>query len=215
MQISAPLVLAVSLALASSSSAQSLSTYRGYALDSTVEAIVAQTSSHAAAVRTLQDGPVRIQQLESFSAGTADASRPDALRGIVFRFVDDRLYEMVATFDTSRTAGLTVDAAAAQFTDAYGPPAAAKSRTAPVGRVSGISPDAVVKATWSDATTSLTLYRNLYAAEYQVLVRSIAGATAARAAQVTTAEARGGHLVGTRPDVLLHARDAVTATDRQ
>jgi hypothetical protein len=182
-------VLAVCLAAvvvgATGASAQPLSAYRDYAFGASVDAIVAQTASQQMSVTTVHQRPAKIQRLEWFAGYTPDGPGSDPVRGIVFGFVDDQLYEMVVTYDTRRTAGLTTSDVVAALSTSYGEPLPADRRAARAPRVAAMGIDTVVAASWRDATGTLSLYRNLYAGEYQLLLRSTALATRAAAAAAT------------------------------
>jgi hypothetical protein len=177
--------LAVALTLAASAasaSAQDLSRYRDYAFGASVADIVAQTRSQAASVKTLHERPARLQQLEWFAGYSPEGPARDPVRSIVFRFVDDQLYEMVVTYERARTEGLTAADLVEALTTTYGPPMLADGRAAPAGRQTGMGVDTAVVASWLDAAGSLSLHRNLYTPEFQLLLRSTVLSTAARTA---------------------------------
>ena len=89
-------------------SAQDVSRYRGYVLESSVESVVGTSGARAADTKTVHERPAKIQELEwrapYASSGSALA---DPVGRIVFTFLDDALYQVVVSYDRGRTDGLT------------------------------------------------------------------------------------------------------------
>src|SRR5688572_33036103 len=89
-------------------SAQDLSRYRGYVLDSSLESVAAASGGRASDVKTLHERPARIPELEwrapYVSSGNALA---DPVRGAVFTFCDDAVYQVVVRYDRDRKMGMT------------------------------------------------------------------------------------------------------------
>ena len=164
------LALGVTLAVAVPASAQDLSRYRDYPFGASVATVVAQTRSQTASVKTLHERPATLQQLEWFAGYSAEGRDP--VRSIVFRFVDDQLYEMVVTYDRARTEGLTGADLVEVLTSTYGPPMLGDGRGTRTARETGMGLDTVAVAGWLDAAGSVSLHRNLYTPEFQLLLRS-------------------------------------------
>jgi len=148
-------------------SAQDLSSYRGYALNSTLESVIASSGSRADRALTLHRRPATIQELEwrapYASVNSADA---DSVRGIGFSFYNDALYQLIVTYDRDKTAGLTSRDLIDSLSVTYGAPI-----TRPAGNRLG-SPltlaDTIVIAQWDDSASSVTLLKDSYSPQYQL-----------------------------------------------
>ena len=89
-------------------SAQDLSRYRVYVLESSLESVVAASGARAADTKTLHERPARIQQLEWRAPyASSGGEMADPVRGAVFAFHNDALYQVVVSYDRDRTNGLT------------------------------------------------------------------------------------------------------------
>jgi hypothetical protein len=160
-------------------SAQDVSRYRVYTLDSSVESVLAASGARAADIRVLHERPALIQELE-WRAPYAHAANElaDPVRTIVFSFCDNALYQVLVNYDPTRTEGLTNGDIIDSLTAAYGAPVAGSARNRPLD-----SPvDSVVLAQWDRARSSLTLLRGVYSAEFQLMLTSKASSTRARGA---------------------------------
>ena len=173
-------VLFIAAVLVSSTqvgSAQDLSRYRGYALDSSLESVVLTSGTRAADVKTLHVRPAKIQELE-WRAPYASSTDPvaDPVRGVVFAFCDDALYQIVVTYDRDRTKGLTDREIIESLNALYGDPAIRSANTRPPAAL----PDALVVAQWDSPASSLTLLRDAYSMEFRLVLASKALSTRAR-----------------------------------
>ena len=160
-------------------SAQDLSRYRAYVLESSLQSVVAATSARVADIKTLHERPAKIQQVEWRApyAYSGDA-QADPVRAAVFTFCDDALYQVVVSYDRDRTKGLTDNDIIQPLTALYGEPVLRSARIRPQAAI----PDAVVLAQWDSPGSSLTLLREAYSTEYQLLLVSKALSTRARTA---------------------------------
>jgi len=142
-------------------SAQDLSRYRGYALDSSLESVIASSGVRADRAMTLHRRPATIQELEwrapYSSPGSAAA---DSVRGIAFSFYNDALYQLIVSYDRDKTDGLTNKDLIESLSVAYGTPTT-KSPGNLVGRPTGLA-DTVVLAQWEDGSASVTLLKDSY-----------------------------------------------------
>jgi hypothetical protein len=158
-------------------SAQDLSRYRGYVLESSLASVVAASGARAPEVKTLHERPAKIQELQwrapYASSGSASA---DPVRGAVFAFYDDALYQVVVNYDRDRTNGLTNNDVIESLAAVYGTPVLTPARTRPPAAVH----DAVVLAQWDSPASSLTLLRDAYSTEFQLVLTSKALSTRAR-----------------------------------
>ena len=166
------LIAAIGLALSASfASAQDLTRYRAYALESSFDSVMATSGARTADAKTLHVRPARIQQIEWRPAyARIDDEQADPVRQLTFSFVDDALYQVIVNYDRSRTDGLTDTDIIALLTTTYGTP----SPLSPRARVSAGESiyDTVVIARWETSTASLTLFRAAYTPEFQLVLIS-------------------------------------------
>ena len=172
------LVIAVVLVFSSQlGSAQDLSSYRGYVLESSLESVVATSKARVADVKTLHERPAKIQELEWRAPyASSGGALADPVRGAVFTFCDDALYQVVVNYDRDRTNGLTNSEIIESLTALYGEPVLRSSRSRPPTAL----PDAVVIAQWDSPAASLTLLRDSFSPEFQLVLVSKAVSTRAR-----------------------------------
>jgi hypothetical protein len=178
---SARVFLVAALVVLSSqfASAQDLSRYRVYALDSSLESVLAASRMRPTDARTLYERPSKIQELEWRAPYTRSGNElADPVRGIIFSFCDDALYQVVVSYDPDRTAGLTNADIIGSLTEAYGTPLPPAARNRPLAA----PPDTVVLAQWDSAASSLTLLRGVYLTEFQLILTSKTSSTRARGA---------------------------------
>jgi hypothetical protein len=205
-------VAAVLVLSAESVSAQDLSPYRAYALDSSVEAVVAASGARASDLKVLHQRPAVIQELEWRAPyARSGAALVDPVRQIIFSFCDNALYQLLVTYDPARTDGLSNSDIIDSLTAAYGTPVLRSARKLPLDA----DADSVVLAQWDRADSSMTLLRGVYSAEFQLMLTSKASSTRARgaireAARLDTADAPRRALEQRKKD----AADAVAARDK-
>ena len=126
-----PLVIAVSLILSGQmASAQDMSRYRVYALESSLDSVIAASGARSADVKTLHERPATIQELQWRApyVGSGD-TLADPVREIAFTFYNDALYQVVVNYDRDRTEGLTNNDIIESISAVYGVPALATART--------------------------------------------------------------------------------------
>ncbi|HVQ13518.1 MAG TPA: hypothetical protein VMS40_08005 [Vicinamibacterales bacterium] len=177
------LVISVSLVVSSQvASAQELSRYRVYMLESSVDAVVTSIGARATAAQTLHERPAKIQELQWRAPYANPGSESvDPVRDIAFSFVNDALYQVLVTYDRDRTAGLTNDDLIESLSASYGPPVL-KSAIVRTDLPSTALDDGTVLAQWSDAVASLTLVRDTYTPDFQLILVSRALSAKARSA---------------------------------
>jgi len=173
-------LVAVALVLGSQLvSAQDLSRYRGYVLDSSLESVLAASALRATDAKTLHERPAKIQELEWRAPYLSSRDElADPVRGIIFSFCDDALYQVLVSYDRDRTDGLGNGDIIASLTTTYGTPVLRSAHNRPLDA----PPDTVVLAQWDRAASSLTLLRGVYSAEFQLILTSKALSTRARSA---------------------------------
>jgi hypothetical protein len=153
-------------------SAQDVSSYRGYVLESTLESVVTTSGARATDAKTLHERPAKIQELEWRAPYVSSGSvLADPVRGIVFTFLDDALYQVVVSYDHGRTVGLTNNDIIGTLTAAYGPPLITSAKRPPT-RPAAAHPDTIALAQWETAQASLTLVRGIYTPEFQLILLS-------------------------------------------
>ena len=140
-------------------SAQDLSRYRGYALASSLESVIASSGSRADRALTLHRRPATIQELEwrapYSSVGSAAA---DSVREISFSFYNDALYQLIVTYDRAKTDGLTNKDLIESLSVTYGTPIT-RSPGNQVSR-SLVLADTIMLAQWEDGSASVTLLKD-------------------------------------------------------
>ena len=172
--------LAVVLVLSSQLvSAQDLSRYRAYALHGNLDSVLAASAAPVTDVKLVYERPSLIQLLEWRPAyARAEDELVDPVRGIVFSFCDNALYQVLVSYDTARTDGLSNTDIIDALTAVYGTPLRGAARNRPLDAAS----DTVVLAQWDSAGSSLTLLRGVYSSEFQLMMTSKALSTRARSA---------------------------------
>ncbi len=168
-----PLVIAVSLLLSGQmASAEDMSRYRGYALESSLDSVRAAIGVRAADAKKLHERPATIQELQWRApyVSSADA-QADPVGAIAFRFYNDSLYQIVVNYDRERTEGLTNNDILEVLSARYGVPvlASATIRTSPAA---GALPDSLVIGRWETPESAVTLVRRSYTPEFQLILIS-------------------------------------------
>src|SRR6185503_13619973 len=104
-----PFVFAVTLLMSGQTAfAQDMTRYRDYALESSLDAVVATSGARPADAQTLHTRPATIQELK-WRAPYVSSTAPlaDPVRDITFSFYNGALHQVVVTYDRDRTEGLT------------------------------------------------------------------------------------------------------------
>jgi len=160
-------------------SAQDLTRYRVYVLESSLESVVAASGTRAVDAKTLHERPAKIQQLEWRAPyGSSERELADPVQGAVFTFYDGALYQVVVSYNRGRTDGLSNSDIIESLTAEYGDPVLASARNRPPAAIIGT----LVLAHWDSAGSSLTLLRSAYSAEFQLVLVSKALSTRAKSA---------------------------------
>jgi hypothetical protein len=161
------LFLAVDLVVfAQFASAQDLSRYRAYVLETSVASVITASGTQAADIKTLHVRPAKIQELDWRAPyESSEGGRADPVRGAIFSFCDDALYRVVVSYDRARTEGLTNSDIIESLSGVYGEPVPKSATSRPFA----LPPDTLVLAQWDSRDASLTLQRNAYASEFQLI----------------------------------------------
>ncbi len=147
--------------------------YREHTLASSLAAVIRTTEARETDAKLLHERPAMIQQLEwrtPYSSGANGAVDP--VRTVLFSFYNDQLYEIVVTYDRDRVEGMTNDDMIAALSSTYGPPLAKPARTVRSTLPVVIPPSVTVVAQWEDAGSWLSLSRNRYSPELQLVLIS-------------------------------------------
>jgi hypothetical protein len=152
--------------------AQDMPRYRAYVLESSLDSVVAASGARAADAKTLHKRPAAIQQLV-WRAPYVDSRNTlaDPVREISFTFYNDALYQVIVNYDRNRMEGLTNNDIVESLSAAYGVPALASAKTR-TSLPAEAFPDSIVIARWENAESVLTLLRELYSPEFQLILIS-------------------------------------------
>jgi hypothetical protein len=180
--VRAPVIAVIVILGGQVASAQDVSRYRGYVLESSLESVIAASAARVADVKTLHDRPAKIQELEWRTPYVVPGSQPaDPVREIAFTFYDGSLYQVVVRYDRDRTDGLTSNDIIESISATYGVPVLPSAGTR-TGRPVASLPDTIVVAWWENAASSLTLLRGTYSPGFQLILVSKPLSTRARGA---------------------------------
>jgi hypothetical protein len=178
-----PLVIAMGLILGGQLAfAQDVSRYRAYALESSLDSVVAASGARAADAKTLHERPATIQELE-WRAPYVDSRNTlaDPVREISFTFYNDALYQVIVNYDRDRTDGLANGDIVESLSAVYGAPTPASARTRTSPPVEAF-PASIVVARWENADSLVTLMRGPYTPEFQLILVSKSLSARARTA---------------------------------
>ena len=165
-------LVAVSLLSGPTVFAQDLSRYRDFVLESSVDTVAAASGVRATEAQTLHTRPAKIQELQWRAPYVNPASAAaDPVHDVAFTFFNDALYQVVVTYNRDRTEGLTNDDIIESLSVSYGAPVL-KSAIARTGLPAGALLDNTVLAQWNTAVSSLTLLRDTYSPEFQLILSS-------------------------------------------
>jgi hypothetical protein len=165
-------VVAVILLSGQTVFAQDLSRYRDYVLESSVDTVAAASGLRATEVKTLHERPAKIQQLQWRTPYVnPETTTADPVREVEFAFFNDALYQVVVTYNRDRTEGLTNDDIIESLSASYGAPVL-KSAIARTGFPAGTLLENTVLAQWNTSASSVTLLRDTYSPEFQLILSS-------------------------------------------
>ena len=141
----------------------------------------------------------------------------DPVRGAVFSFCDDALYQIVINYDRDRMDGLTDRDIIESLASVYGEPLLKSAKNRPAAAL----PDTVVLAQWDSPGSSMTLLRGSFSTDFQLVLLSKALSTRAQGAireagRLDAIEAPGRELEERKKEVAdaTAARDKVRTTNK-
>jgi hypothetical protein len=162
--------ITVALALSTQlASAQDLSRYRVYSLDSSLDSVLTASGARPTDTKLLHERPARIQELEwraPYVYASSGTELIDPVKTIRFSFYDDALYQLLVSYDPDRTDGLSNSDIVDSLTAVYGTPVPSPARNRPLDA----PPNTVVLGQWNSAASSVTLFRGVNSAEFQLLL---------------------------------------------
>jgi hypothetical protein len=162
--------------------AQDVSRYRAYALESSLDSVVAASGARAVDAKTLHERPATIQELEWHAPYVDSRNTPaDPVREISFTFYNDALYQVIVNYDRDRTEGLANSDIVDSLSAVYGAPTLASPRTRTSPPVEAL-PDSIVVARWENADSVVTLMRGSYTPDFQLILVSKSLSARARTA---------------------------------
>jgi hypothetical protein len=157
--------------------------YREYALDTSVASVAALGETRAELAKTIHTRPALIQELEWRAPYVRTGSdRADPVRDILFSFYNDRLYEILITYDRGRMEGLTNTDVIDSVSATYGQPLLRSAKVMPGLLLTEMPLDTTVVAQWENETSLLSLRRGVYSPQFQLVLISKPLHTLARAA---------------------------------
>ena len=163
-------VVAVTFLSVQTASAQDLSRYRDYVLESSVDTVAAASGVRATAAQTLHERPAKIQELQWRAPYVNTATTTaDPVREVTFAFLNDALYQVVVTYSRDRTAGLTNDDIIESLSASYGAPVL-RSAIVRTEIPAGVILETTVLAQWTTAASSVTLLRDTYSPEFRLIL---------------------------------------------
>ena len=165
--------------------AADFSQYRDYKLGASTADILSATKSTPRELTTLHARPSLLQELSWRPAHTMTKSGSDSIGGVVFSFLDNRLYRIAVEYARSRTEGLSRGDMTASLVAVYGPvgPLPAQPRRRP-GYDSLDVPTTV--ALWLQGDTTIALQTSEYSATYGLVITSTSREALARKAQAAS-----------------------------
>jgi hypothetical protein len=147
--------------------------YRAYALESSIASVVTISGTRDTDVKTLHERPARIQELDWRAPYVqAGSEMADPVRDVRFSFYDGQLYQVLVTYDRDRMDGLTNDDVIESLSATYGVPLLRNARIAQGAVPADVGASSTVVAQWEDAASLLTLTRDTYSPQFQLVLIS-------------------------------------------
>jgi hypothetical protein len=186
-------------------SAQEVSHYRGYILESSLESVLRDSGIRATDVKTIHERPARIDEFEWHAPYlSSDGELADPVHDIIFTFYNGTLYQIVVNYARERTDGLTSNDITESLNTTYGSPVARSA----ISRPAAARRDSVVGAQWENDGSSVTLLRDTYSS-FQLIV--IAKALSARAHDAILEAIRLDAIEAPRRELERRKKEAVDA----
>ncbi len=165
--------------------AQDLSRYREFQFGMDLPAVAKQAEVKLSEARMIHQRPAVIQELEwRPQRSLASLPHTDSVKDVLFSFYNGELFQMLVTYDQSRTEGLTdedmVEAISARYGRATRPPESVVLFSSL--HIYNDSEKAIAR--WEDSQYSFNLFRSFYQPTFGMLVFSKRLGVLARLAMV-------------------------------
>lgn len=169
---------------AAAAAAADLAVYREFRLGSTTADVIERAGAIDRDLKTLHQRPALLQELAwrppYLLAGTA--SRRDSVRGVVFGFMNNRLFRIAVDYDSTRTEGMTSADMIASLVGIYGP--SAPLPAPPARRAAASAFDATTPiARWRTGDTEAILQHASHANRFTLIIVTVPLDQQARKAQ--------------------------------
>jgi hypothetical protein len=188
--------------------AGSLPVYREFSIGSTVAEVLALARLRESNATNIHNRPAVIREVQwRPSYGRIQTSDP--VREIRFRFFNDRLYQILVTYERARTQGLTDGDVVESLSAVYGAPLLRDSRSVAELRSVESPMDMTIVAQWEDSTSLLTLSRAVHSAQFQLEL--ISKTLHAQARSATTEALRLDVLEAPQREEAQRAKDGAAA----
>lgn len=204
--------------------AADFSEYRDFRLGSSSGDVFTHTEgSGPRDIKTLHERPALLQELAwrpPYRSDRALSERDAAIRGVVFSFINDKLFRIAVDYDGNRTEGLTQQDMIASLSTVYGPVA-----PLPVQRPHRPGYDALdapsIVAFWRSGEITVTLQYSSYSSRFGLILTSLPLEVLARKAQADAvtidareAPAREAARVKAGAEAALAAAEKTRATNK-
>jgi hypothetical protein len=176
----AVLVLFSVLISASLMPGSDLSRYRDFHFGMPLADVAKHAGIESSEAKLISSRPERIEELDWRTSRSSWGTRPDSVREILFSFYNGGLFEMMVTYDTDETAGLTDADMTEALSAIYG--AGSAPATKEMAFNSGYSSAVRVIGQWGDTQNLLSLVGFSYGGGFGVIVSSTTNQTLARRA---------------------------------
>jgi hypothetical protein len=154
-------------------SAQDLSSYRGFQLGSTAEAVAKTIGSVPSRLTVIYTEPALIEEFEWNPRRTADAAgTADSLRNVRFSFFNHELFRMVVTYDPNRTEGLTTEDVIEAIGKEYGKPSTSDAMVIVSSLGTRFPSYERTLAAWDTAKQSYRLFRSSFGSTFGLVIVS-------------------------------------------
>ena len=153
--------------------AEDLSSYRSFRIGTNLATVAAQVHMDPTKTQTLYERPALIQQFTWWPDNSAESSKAEAVKFLVFTFYNSELCRIFVIYDRNRTQGLSADDLIDSISTVYGTPArpAASIRTGS-SVLHGFGNDEKVIARWQNLQSSVNLIRSSYDELYGLILVS-------------------------------------------
>jgi hypothetical protein len=176
-----PLIVLSTLATAALLHATDLSRYRDFHLGSSLAEVARQAGMEPSDAKLISSRPERVEELDWRTNWSAsNATRPDSVREIRFRFYNGSLFEMMVAYDRDQTGGMTDSDMTQALSTVYGPASAPTTKEMVFN--SGYTSTVRTIAQWGDTQSVLSLVGFPYGGAFGLIVSSTSNQILARRA---------------------------------